>query len=183
LNLGNLIEFSFALGRGLGYISPEPVDGRSGSNVVPISEIAEMISLARRLVACFAVGVLAVAFSVGSFAADDKKKDDKKNPTIKEIMKKVPGKDGMVAKTSAAAKAEKWEDAQKLAKQLAEYGEALGKNKPKKGDNDAWAKHSKGFAESMSAISEGAEKKDKDAVTEAAAKFGKSCKACHEAHK
>ena len=147
------------------------------------SEIAEMISLARRLVACFTVGVLAVAFSVGSFAADDKKKDDKKNPTIKEIMKKVPGKEGMVAKTNAAAKVEKWEDAQKLAKQLAEYGEALGKNKPKKGDNDSWEKHAKGFSEAMTSISDGAEKKDKDAVNDAVAKFGKSCKACHDSHK
>ncbi len=147
------------------------------------SEIAEMISLARRLVACFTVGVLAVAFSVGSFAADDKKKDDKKNPTIKEIMKKVPGKDGMVAKTSAAAKAEKWEDAQKLGKQLAEYGEALGKNKPKKGDNDSWEKHSKGFAEAMASISDGAEKKDKDAVNDAVKKFGTLCMDCHKAHK
>ncbi len=142
-----------------------------------------MISLARRLVACFTVGVLAVAFSVGSFAADDKKKDDKKNPTIKEIMKKVPGKDGMVAKTSAAAKVEKWEDAQKLGKQLAEYGEALGKNKPKKGDNDAWEKHAKGFAEAMTSISDGAEKKDKDAVNDAVKKFGTSCKECHDAHR
>lgn len=130
----------------------------------------------RRLVACLTIA--AFTMSVGLFAADEKK-----TPSTKDIMKKVPGKEGLCAKTVAAAKADKWEDAQKLGKELKEYGEALGKNKAKKGDKDSWEKHTKGFSEIMTEIADATDKKDKDAVAAGAKKFGGSCMDCHKAHK
>ncbi len=136
----------------------------------------------RRLVACLSIA--AFAMSVGAIAQDKKdKKDDKKTPTTKEIMKKVPGKEGLVAKVSAAAKGEKWEDAQKIGKELKGYGEAIAKNKPKKGETTSWEAHTKGFNETMTAIADGADKKDKSAVADGVKKFGTLCATCHKDHK
>lgn len=132
---------------------------------------------ARRLVACLAIAAFAV--SIGAMAQDKKEK----TPTIKEIMKKVPGKEGLVAKTNAAAKGEKWDDAKKIGSELKVYGEALGKNKPKKGDAASWETHAKGFKEVMTEIADAAEKKDKDGVAAGAKKFGGMCADCHKVHK
>lgn len=133
----------------------------------------------RRLVACLSIAAFAMSF--GAFAADEKK--DKKTPTTKEIMKKVPGKDGLCAKCNAAAKADKWDDAKKIGTELKEYGEALGKNKPKKGDKESWEKHTKAFSEVMTELADAADKKDKDALAAATKKFGGSCMDCHKSHK
>ena len=137
----------------------------------------------RRLVACLSIA--AFAMSVGAIAQDkkDKKDDKKKTPTTKEIMKKVPGKEGLVSKANAAAKGEKWDDAKKIGTELKSYGEALGKNSPKKGDKESWETHAKGFSEVMTEIADGAEKKDKEAVAAGAKKFGGLCADCHKAHK
>jgi cytochrome c556 len=133
----------------------------------------------RRVLACFTI--TAFAMSLGAFAADEKK--DKKTPTNKEIMMKVPGKNGLVSKASAAANGGKWEDAQKIGKELKEYGEAIAKNKPKKGELTSWEEHTKGFNETMTAIADGADKKDKTAVADAVKKFGTQCATCHKVHK
>lgn len=130
----------------------------------------------RRLLACLTIA--AFAMTLGAFAADEKK-----TPTTKDIMKKVPGKEGLVAKANAAAKGEKWEDAQKIGKELKEYGEAIAKNKPKKGELTSWEEHTKGFKETMAAIADGADKKDKMVVADAAKKFGTQCATCHKVHK
>ncbi|MBL8866729.1 MAG: cytochrome c [Gemmataceae bacterium] len=140
------------------------------------------MTTARRLVACFAIA--AFALSLGVVAQEKKdKKDTKKTPTTKEIMKKVPGKEGLCAKCNAAAKGEKWEDAKKIGAELKAYGEALGKNTPKKGDKESWEKHAKGFSEVMTEIADAADKKDKEGVAAGAKKFGGMCADCHKAHK
>lgn len=108
---------------------------------------------------------------------------DEKAPTIKEVMKAVSAKDGLCAKCNAAAKGEKWEDAQKLAKELTACGAALGKNKCPKGDAESWAKLTKQYAEQSEAIKKAADAKDSKAFSEAIGTFTKSCKACHDAHK
>ena len=97
----------------------------------------------RRMLACFTIA--AFALSVGVFAADEKKdkKDDKKTPTNNEIMKKFQGKGSQIGKLDAAVKAEKWEDAQKIGKEFKAYGEAIAKNKPKKGELTSWEAHIK----------------------------------------
>ncbi|MCE9564854.1 MAG: cytochrome c [Planctomycetes bacterium] len=123
-------------------------------------------------------GFAMVALCIAVDAADDK------SPTTKEIMKTVFAKEtGLCGKCVAAGKAEKWEDAQKLAKTMAECGAALPKNKCPKGDADSWAKLTKEFAEQTEAISKAAEAKDAVKFAAAVKTFTGSCKACHDAHK
>jgi len=112
--------------------------------------------------------------------------EDKKDPTAKEIMKHVNAKqDGLIAKTKALTKDGKWEDAAKVAKELKDDGEALGKAKPKKGEPDSWKKLTKAYAERTAAIATAVDKKDAKEVDAAVKDFtnGKNCMECHSAHK
>lgn len=105
---------------------------------------------------------------------------DEKTPDIKTIMdKSFKNKDSYKATISADAKAGKWEDAEKIAKEFAEMGTALGKNKPPKGDDKAWETASKKFASTTKALYEATEKKDATAAT--AALKGFDCAGCHKA--
>ena len=142
-----------------------------------------MNSMARRLTSCLAVGAFAIFFSVGSSTAQDKKDDKKKTPAIKAVMKAMNGDKGLVAKTAKAAADGKWEDAVKTGKEAKEYGEALGKNKLKKGDEESWKAHTKTYAETATALYDGADAKDADAVKKAATTFKGACMACHKEHK
>lgn len=126
---------------------------------------------------CLTAGLFTVS---GLVMADDKKSD---KIDVHEIMEKVPGKKGLCATCAAAAKAGKWEDAQKASAEMKKYGEAMGQNDPPKGSKDSWAKLTKKFAEQMTAIDDAAQKKDAAAVAKATGAFTQSCKACHDAHK
>jgi hypothetical protein len=108
---------------------------------------------------------------------------DEKTPTIKEVMKSVAGKEGLCAKCNTAGKGEKWEDAQKLAKQLSECGVALTKTKCPKGDADSWKKLTKAYCENTAAVKKAADDKDTKAFGAAIKTFTGSCKGCHDAHK
>lgn len=130
------------------------------------------------------LGMAALVLGVGGFgsvAAQDKKDE---TPTIKEIMAKGhKGTDAYVAKITAAVKGEKWDDAQKLAKTVAFFGESLGKNKPKKGDADSWKTLSEKYAADTKAVFDATEKKDAKAANEALKALGGSCGGCHKVHK
>ena len=137
--------------------------------------------MVRKLVSAWAVAALTVALSVGGYSADDEK-----TPPTKEIMKKMQGKTdapGLIKRSKDAGKDEKWEDAQKLAKEMAELGKAVGKNKPPKGDAESWEKLTKKYAEHTAAIAEAAEKKDTKAHADAVKAFTDSCMACHMEHR
>jgi len=121
-------------------------------------------------------GFAVMAMCIAVDAADDK------TPTTKEIMKTL-FKDGTCKKCAEAGKAEKWEDAQKLSKVVAECGAALAKNKCPKGDAESWAKLTKEFAEQTEALNKAAEAKDSAKFDAAAKAITGSCKACHDAHK
>jgi hypothetical protein len=141
-----------------------------------------MASMSRRVAAALAVGGLALAFSVGSQAADDKKDD--KVPTIKEIMKKGhQGTKSLLKGIGAQAKEGKWDDAMDGAKTLKTFGEALGKNKPEKGSDESWKKLTEEYKENTKAVFEAVEKKDADKTAEALKKILDSCKGCHSMHK
>jgi cytochrome c556 len=149
-----------------------------------------MGSMVRRVAACLAVGGLAVLFSVGATAQDEKKKDDKKKDdkkplTTKQVMGKMNGKKGLPAKTNEAAAAGKWEDAVKSAKEAKAVGEALGKNQPKKGDKESWEKLTKEYAEKAKELLEAAEKKDAMEVKKLSEVWTKNqnCKTCHDSHR
>lgn len=119
----------------------------------------------------------AVTLTLTAVAADDKV------PSTKEIMGKANTPKGLVKTIATAAKGEKWDAVAKDAEQLKAYGEALGKNKPKKGEAESWEKLAGAYKASTAAIAAGVEKKDAKAVADAAAAIGKSCGACHSAHK
>jgi hypothetical protein len=138
-----------------------------------------MASLARRLAATLLLGGFAVVCSAGGNAADDK------TPSCEDVMSKVNGKKGLVAKVGTAAKGDKWDDAQKLAKEIKDLGAALGKNDPPRGSKESWAKLTKKYEEQTAAIADAADKKDAAAVTKATDAFTakENCAACHGAHK
>jgi cytochrome c556 len=120
----------------------------------------------------------------GLFVASSLTADDEKTPPKDEIMKKVCGRKGLRVKTVEAAKAGKWEDAQKLVAEMKPLSEALGKNQPNKGEQASWEKLTKAFVENTLALEEGVKDKDLKAVEKAVEDFQpKSCKTCHDAHK
>jgi hypothetical protein len=132
--------------------------------------------MVRKFVAMF-IGLSVVALCLAVHAAEDK------TPAIKDVMKAVAGKEGLCTKCNAAAKGEKWEDAQKLSKKLIECGKALVKNKCPKGYAESWTKLTKQYSEQTVAINKAAEDKDSKAFSKAIGAFTGSCRTCHDAHK
>jgi hypothetical protein len=123
------------------------------------------------------LGLAAVVLASGSaMTADDKV------PTVKEIMKKGHAKtDGYIAKIKADAKEGKWDEAKEYAKTLAFFGEALGKNKPKKGTAESWKEQAAKYEASTKAALAAVEKKDAAAVNKALGSI--NCAGCHKGHK
>ena len=129
-----------------------------------------------RVAALTAVAAFALTVTVGGLTAADEKV-----PTISEIMKKGHSKTGDIAKIRTAVKGKKWDDAKPAATELKGFGEALGANKPEKGDADSWKKLTDKYKASTAAAAAGVEKMDAAAVTAALGKI--NCKECHDAHK
>ncbi|HEY3787250.1 MAG TPA: cytochrome c [Urbifossiella sp.] len=127
-------------------------------------------------------GTLALMIALGAASADDKK-----TPTTKMIMKTLfgapKGEMNLCQKCVAAGKGEKWDEAQKYAKTLADLGASLPKNPCPRGDADSWEKLTKQFAEQTKAIAKAADDKDSKEFEEATGKFTKACGACHMAHR
>jgi len=141
-----------------------------------------MLRQLSKIAAGFLCGVFAITLGVSALLADEKKPG--KKLSVHDIMEKVPGKKGLCATTVAKAKAEDWDAASKLAKELKVYGDALPEaEKPEKGTKESWTKLSKEFAVNMSTIAAGVEKKDIKTVNEGVKAFGASCKECHDNHK
>src|SRR4029453_10618001 len=103
----------------------------------------QMKRTVRRVSAAFGVGALALVLGV---AQDAPAMAPEEGPAIDEVMKKVCSKKGAALKCKTAIEGEKWEDAQKEAKTMADLGSKLGKNEPPRGDKDNWAKLTKKFA-------------------------------------
>ena len=137
----------------------------------------------RRFSAAFGVGALALILGIAQNAKATLPADEV--PAVDEIMKKVCSKKGAAGKCKTAIEGEKWDDAQKQAKIMADLGGKLGKNDPPKGDKDDWEKLTKKFAKEAKAVADAAEKKDKDAATTAIKAFQnkKNCDGCHSMHK
>ena len=132
-----------------------------------------------RVMTVVALVAFAVTVTVGGLtAAEDKV------PTVSEIMKLGhAGGKSLIAKVKTAVKGEKWDDAKVPADALKVFGDALGKNKPEKGDADSWKKLTDKYKTNTTAAAAGVEKKDAAAVTAALGKIGGSCKECHDSHK
>ncbi len=144
-----------------------------------------MPSQLRRVLGLVAVGVLAAGFTAGADARDDKKDDKKTDPlTAHAIMHEGHmGKKSLLNVIKAGVKAEKWDDIEKPAKRVKEFGAALGKVKPEKGSAESWKKLTAEYEKTTASIAEGVEKKDQKKANDALTKMGKSCKACHDEHK
>jgi hypothetical protein len=137
-----------------------------------------MVRKMLRACAFAALGLLAVMFTYGVANTAE----DEKVPEVSAIMAKSFGKkDSYKVNISAAVKGEKWEDAQKLAKEWNDLGMSIGKNKAPKGEAKSWDDQCMKFADNTKAIVDGTEKKDAKAVTKAIGSF--NCGGCHKAHK
>ena len=129
-------------------------------------------------VALSAAAVMLAAFA-NPLSADAK---DDKLPDISEIMKKGHAKsDGYITKIRTAVKSQNWDDAQKYAKDFAILGEALGKNKPPKGEARSWEALTKKYADNTKLVLKGTENKDAKTVNKGLG--GINCAECHKAHK
>jgi cytochrome c556 len=130
-----------------------------------------------------ALGTAAAALTFGSaVSAQDKK--DQKIPDIHTIMTEGhKGTDSFLAKIGAEARAGKWDDAKLHAKALVVFGEALGKNKPPKGEGKNWEALAKKYHENTKAVLAATEKKDAPGTTAALKAIQGSCMECHKSHK
>lgn len=123
-----------------------------------------------------ALGALALTLSYGAVVAQDKKAAD-----VSTIMQKSFGKGGYKTSIPAAVKDAKWDDAAKLAKEWAELGAGIGKNKAPKGEAKSWEEQCAKFVDATKAVVKAAEAKDDKAVGKAIGGF--NCGGCHKAHK
>lgn len=106
-------------------------------------------------------------------------------PDIETVMKKVNSGRGLQKALSKDLQDNKinWDAATKKAKEMNELIDCLAKNDPPKGDKKSWEKLTKEYSANAKALSTACEKKDKSGATAAIGKMGRSCKACHDAHK
>ena len=115
-----------------------------------------------------------------SFAEQDK------DPTIKDVMKKVNGgSKGLCAIVGADLKSKdiKWEQVQKDSKELAACVAFLTKNKPPKGEQESWDKLTKDYIATAKDLVAAADKKDDKAALAAHKKLVGACMECHKAHR
>jgi cytochrome c556 len=130
--------------------------------------------------AALAAAVVVGAVVVNSPAADDNV------PDIKKIMKVAnAGGNSFVGKAEKALKAPEpnFAEIEDLGKKLQGCAAALGKNKPKKGDEASWEKLTKAYAANVKDLTEAAAKKDKAGCDAALKAIKGSCSVCHKAHK
>lgn len=127
------------------------------------------------------VALLVVGLAVAGVATAD---DKDKVPSVHDIMNEGhKGKKSQLSLLNSAVKSGKWEDAEKPAKKMKEFGEAIGKNSPEKGSAASWKKLTSTYKSTTAEIYKAVEKKDKAAAEKELKKFGGSCKSCHDSHK
>jgi hypothetical protein len=111
---------------------------------------------------------------------------DAKTPTIKEVMGKLTkGPNSLTTTINKELQVEEptWDDIKKHSKEFCTFAEALGKNRPPKGDEKSWTKLTDAYNESAKALSEAADKMDKKAAMAAIKKLQSSCMNCHKSHR
>lgn len=107
-------------------------------------------------------------------------------PSIKDIMNKAhKGGNSILAKLGKDLKAASpdWAEVTKLSKELVSLGNALGKNKPPKGEKESWDKLTMAYQDTAKALLSAAEKKDQKTAAASQKKLSGMCGACHKAHK
>jgi hypothetical protein len=112
--------------------------------------------------------------------------DEKKTPTIKQVMAKLhKGSPSLLKKVGDQLQEEAppWEAIQKETKDFVILGAALAKNEPPRGDKDSWEKLAQKYYDNAKVMDDAAQKKDDKAALAAHKKLFTSCAACHAAHK
>jgi cytochrome c556 len=130
---------------------------------------------------CAVVAALGVAMLVFS---DNSAANNFADPTIKDVMQLVNGKNGICKGIGSGLKMEqpKWEDLQAKAKELVPLAKALSKNKPPIGDEESWAKFTTSYAKAAEDLEKAATAKDAKACADAM-KVIADCGGCHKAHR
>jgi cytochrome c553 len=131
------------------------------------------------------IGLL-TGLAVTAFVLQISNADEKKTPSIKEIMVKAHKTGtGLLPKIGKDLKADElaWDTIQKETKDLVELTGCLEKNKPPKGDKDSWEKLCQSYVKGAKTLDDAAQAKDKAAATAAQRKLAGSCVKCHEAHR
>jgi len=126
------------------------------------------------------VGALALAVILTGAAV---KAEDDKVPTIKEIMKKAHGKEGLKASVTKDIKEKDWESALKTAKEWKTLSEALAKNKAPKGEAESWKKMTGTYSKTLDTLVKAIEDKKASVANGALGQIGKACGTCHKAHR
>ena len=126
------------------------------------------------------LGLMALCVPVAAVAFDDEAM------TIKKVMNKLhkgSTSEQNVLKKEAQANPPNWEAIGKLTKDFVILGAAMARNDPPKGDKESWQKLCADYTKTAKALDDAATDKNIDKLKSAQAKMGKSCKACHTAHK
>lgn len=110
---------------------------------------------------------------------------DDSTPSIEDIMKKLHGKNGSHKLINKALETDPpdWDVIAKHAKIYADLSALLEKDKPEKGDEAGFKKLAQAYAKDAKALSDAAQKKDKDKVKTVFGKLKESCETCHEDHR
>jgi mono/diheme cytochrome c family protein len=131
----------------------------------------------KRLV-CLVSTLAVVALAVGAGSED--------TPTIKDVMDKLhKGANAPLAKLKTALKSDSpdWKNVQDLTKDFVNFGAALAKNEPPRGEKADFDKLANAYLSNAKALDEAAKAEDKAKAKAALDRITASCKTCHAAHK
>ena len=135
----------------------------------------------RRMATMLVLTALLVWLSSRSGAQGEKASE------LKETMKKVgDGSSGLFTKLGRELRDEEpvWEDARAMSKEIVRLTAGLAKFTPPQGDQASWQKHSKAFAESMTALDQAVAKRDRATAFAAWKKMeAQTCMDCHKTHR
>ena len=111
---------------------------------------------------------------------------DDEMPTIKQIMAKLhKGAKAPLKTVQTQLKGDSpdWSKVETEAKIIEKFGAFLPKAEPPKGEKASYEKLAKSYEKNAKALKEAAEKEDLTKARDATKALGKSCAACHKAHR
>ncbi len=111
---------------------------------------------------------------------------DKASP-LQETMKKIgDGSSGLFTKLGRELRDEEpvWDDARKMSREIVRLSTPLPKLSPPQGDKASWAKETKAFIESSTALDQAIAKRDRATAFAAWKKMeAQTCMTCHKVHR
>ena len=126
------------------------------------------------------------AFALGALSLSPTNAQDKKDPSIKDIMTRAhKGGNSLLAAIGKEVKSKTTDfaTAEAHAKELVALGVSLGKNEPSKGGKESWEKLTKDYLDHAKKLEQAISSKDQKVAQAEHGKLGSSCAACHKVHK